>query len=320
MAFHLELEQNEHVRTIKPLVENFLAEEPADIFIITDDGETVETHKMLLSMFSRSLASILSDHHGCVGVPGISVPMKAETVRNLVRMLGEGTIFGEDKAELLGVAKCGKLLGIEFNNLQIGGKRQNNTSDIKREASNETEKTTPDTKSKVPKAKNKVSIEGHEVFEKGSGVCKVDPMVNSYKDMLALGIATLRPLASKHGVRQCGKKQKAQVVEELWEHYLEFHCKQTENRGMLEPKLELSDTAMDLLEPNLELSDTDPTKEQVDPNIELDVPTTEQVNPNLEVEVPTIEQVDPNEDPMDTAIESEDPNEDRHNGTQRANL
>merc|ERR1719186_1294619 len=253
-------------------------------------------------MFSRSLASILSDPHGCVGVTGISVPMKAETVRNLVRMLGEGTIFGEDKAELLGVAKCGKLLGIEFNNLQIGGKRQNNTADIKREAGNETEKTTPDTKSKVPKAKKKVSIEGHQVFEKGSGVCKVDPMVNSYKDMLALSIATLRPLASKHGVRQCGKKQKAQVVEELWEHYLEFHCKQTEYiRGLVEPKLEQSDTAMDSLEPNLELSD--PTKEQVDPNLELDVRT--------------IEQVDSNEDPMDTAIESEDPNEDRHNGTQR---
>merc|ERR1719186_351322 len=265
-------------------------------------------------MFSRSLASILSDPHGCVGVPGISVPMKAETVRNLVRMLGEGTIFGEDKAELLGVAKCGKLLGIEFNNLQIGGKRQNNTADIKREASNETEGTTPDTKSKVPKAKNKVSIEGHKVFEKGSGVCKVDPIVNSYKDMLALSIATLRPLASKLGVRQCGKKQKAQVVEELWEHYLEFHCKQTEYRGLVQPKLELSDTAMDLLEPTLELSDT--AMDLLEPNLELSDadPTKEQVDPNLEVELPTNEQVDPNLDPIDTAIESEDSNEDRHNG------
>ena len=84
-------------------------------------------------MFSRTLASILRDHHGSVGVPGISVPTKAETVRNLVKMLGEGTIFGENKEELLGVAKCGKLLGIDFKNLQVGGKRKN-ICDIKREA------------------------------------------------------------------------------------------------------------------------------------------------------------------------------------------
>ena len=45
--------------------------------------------------------------------------------------------------------------------------------------------------------------------EKGSGVCTVDTMVNSLKDMLALSIATLRPLASKHGVRQCGKNKGA---------------------------------------------------------------------------------------------------------------
>jgi len=79
-------------------------------------------------MFSRPLANILRDHHAheTVGIPGMSVPMNAWAVRNLVRILEEGKVFAEDKEELLGVAKCGKLLGIEFNNLQIGGKKKDN--------------------------------------------------------------------------------------------------------------------------------------------------------------------------------------------------
>ena len=79
--------------------------------------------------------------------------------------------------------------------------------------------TTAETRSVVPTT-FPIKKQVHHVFEKGSGVCTVVTMVNSLKDMLALSIATLRPLASKHGVRQCGKKQKAQAVEELWDHYL----------------------------------------------------------------------------------------------------
>ena len=73
-------------------------------------------------MFSRSLAIILRDYQETVGIPAISVPVTAWAVRNLVKILEEGKVFAEDKEELLEVAKCGKLLGIEFNNLQIGGK------------------------------------------------------------------------------------------------------------------------------------------------------------------------------------------------------
>jgi len=121
MAYNLEFELSEHVKLLKPLMRDILEEEP-NMFIITDDGETVETHKILLSLFSRSLANILSGYPQDVGMPVISVPMKARAVRNLIRILRKGTVFAEEKKDLLQVAKIGKVLGIELQNLQIGGK------------------------------------------------------------------------------------------------------------------------------------------------------------------------------------------------------
>ena len=49
--------------------------------------------------------------------------------------------------------------------------------------------------------------------------------------MLALGTSILRPEASKHRVYNISRKQKLEVVDELWEHFLKFHLKQTKHGG-----------------------------------------------------------------------------------------
>eukprot|EP00092_Neocalanus_flemingeri_P073262 GFUD01090347.1.p1 GENE.GFUD01090347.1~~GFUD01090347.1.p1 ORF type:complete len:341 (-),score=117.50 GFUD01090347.1:13-1035(-) len=251
MSYILEIEKTEHVKIFKPVIENILTQEP-DMFIMSDDGETVKTHKILISMFSRSLAGILSDHHECGGVPGLSVPMKAEAVRNLVRVLGEGTVFAGEKDELLGVAKCGKLLGIEFMNLQIGGKKKKSV-DIRSDAVklthvpenndanmsfNETAiEAGKESKEEVIRKKTKnVVIKKEKVqnmYKKSTDICTAGNMVNSMQDLLAMSITILRPEASKHGVSsKSGRKPKLQLVEEVWEHYLKFHLKQTEGNLM----------------------------------------------------------------------------------------
>ena len=83
--------------------------------------------------------------------------------------------------------------------------------------------------------KNVVPIEEkvHQVYEKRPDICTVDIIVNNLKDMLALGTSILRPEASKHRVLNSSRKQKVQVMEELWEHYLKFHLKQTERGGLV---------------------------------------------------------------------------------------
>jgi len=115
MLYKVEFGQSEHFGLLKPLLENLLNEE-ADISIVTDDGDTIETHKILLSMFSRTLANIIKDN-GYVE-QGITVPAKSETVRNLIKMLSEGAVFIKTKEELVSVKNCGNSLGIDFKNLE----------------------------------------------------------------------------------------------------------------------------------------------------------------------------------------------------------
>merc|ERR1719318_1734074 len=74
----------------------------------------------------------------------------------------------------------------------------------------------PDTSSMVPKNVVPIEEQVHHVYEKRPDICTVDIIVNNLKDMLALGTSILRPEASKHRVCNSSRKQKLQVVEELW--------------------------------------------------------------------------------------------------------
>eukprot|EP00088_Acartia_fossae_P051603 TRINITY_DN5799_c0_g1_i1.p1 TRINITY_DN5799_c0_g1~~TRINITY_DN5799_c0_g1_i1.p1 ORF type:complete len:619 (+),score=173.67 TRINITY_DN5799_c0_g1_i1:103-1959(+) len=85
----------------------------------------------------------------------------------------------------------------------------------------------PDFTNVIPKNVVPLEEQVHHVYEKRPDVCTVDIIVDNLKDMLALGTSILRPEASKHRVANSSRKQKLQVVEELWEHYLKFHLKGT---------------------------------------------------------------------------------------------
>ena len=117
MAYKVEFDESEHLDIIKPMFENVLNEEP-DIFIITDDGEIVETHKILLSLFSRYLASVLNVLPPGKGVPGLSVPAKAETVRMFVKLLEQGNVvFKGKEVDFEELTACGTMFGL--NNLDF---------------------------------------------------------------------------------------------------------------------------------------------------------------------------------------------------------
>ena len=90
------------------------------------------------------------------------------------------------------------------------------------------------TRGMVPKNVVPIEEQVHHVYEKRPDICTVEIIVNNLKDMLALGTSILRPEASKHRVCNSSRKQKLQVVEELWEHYLKFHLKQTSEGGTVE--------------------------------------------------------------------------------------
>jgi len=100
----------------------------------------------------------------------------------------------------------------------------------------------PDTSKMVPKNVVPIEEQVHHVYEKRPDVCTVEIIVTNLKDMLALGTSILRPEASKHRVCNSSRKQKLQVVEELWEHYLKFHLKGGD--ADVDDRLELSQQAL----------------------------------------------------------------------------
>jgi len=113
----------------------------------------------------------------------------------------------------------------------------------------------PDTTNMVPKNVVPLDEQVHHVYEKRPDICTVDIIVNNLKDMLALGTSILRPEASKHRVCNSSRKQKLQVVEELWEHYLKFHLKQSSDGNMVERRPGELVTHQDLLEYSEEWND-----------------------------------------------------------------
>jgi len=126
--------------------------------------------------------------------------------------------------------------GLELSKLEM---LKLNMLKLKKVKINVREKTPPPDFSKmIPKNVVPLEEQVHHVYEKRPDVCTVDIIVNNLKDMLALGTSILRPEASKHRVANSSRKQKIQVVEELWEHYLKFHLKDTESNEVVEEEYE----------------------------------------------------------------------------------
>ena len=120
MFYKLEFHQSEHFDILKPILDNVLNEEP-DIIIVTDDGDIVETHEILLSMFSRTLTNIISERRNLEH--GISIPARTETVKSLIKILTEGAVGARTSDEIKEIALCGNILGVDLNNLELENKR-----------------------------------------------------------------------------------------------------------------------------------------------------------------------------------------------------
>ena len=115
------LEQTNQVTILRPLLSE-ISETVADLFIITSDGETVETHKLLFSLYSQLFTNILEDMKSQDMVV-VSVPMPSVIVRNMIRILTEGRAYGYHQDHLLEVSHLGSLLGIQFTGLQVGSRK-----------------------------------------------------------------------------------------------------------------------------------------------------------------------------------------------------
>merc|ERR1712129_630996 len=107
------LEQLHHPDILSSLLESCLAFAP-DMVIVTDDGQTVETHKILFTVFSPTLARLLSNQKYSSEQCWVFLPAGESVARSLVGLLAEGKTFTTRQEDLKDIVSVGKNLGIDF--------------------------------------------------------------------------------------------------------------------------------------------------------------------------------------------------------------
>ena len=93
-----------------------------DMFLMSSDGEKIYTQRILIQFYSPLLSDMLeADLKEEVG---ISVPATTNTLVNLMKVLTTGFAVTKLREDLDEIANIANMIGIDFENWQIGAKRK----------------------------------------------------------------------------------------------------------------------------------------------------------------------------------------------------
>ena len=109
--------QDTHITLLHNTIHRWSKREP-DIQIISSEGCTIYTQRILLGFYSPLLRDVL-DSVDPGEKPTISVPHNAATVKKLLTVLATGKAFSPEKDNLVEVAKAAKVLGINLRDWSI---------------------------------------------------------------------------------------------------------------------------------------------------------------------------------------------------------
>ena len=141
MAYMLENESGAHTATVLASLTSWGKEQP-DVFLVSEQGAVIMTHRVFLKMYSRVLDSALQSYSSD-SVPSVFVPASTQSLVNLIKVLTTGYSMASNKEELLDVLKTAELIGISMKGVQIGTKKKSKTNPV------EDEKNTEDNRVKV---------------------------------------------------------------------------------------------------------------------------------------------------------------------------
>jgi len=155
----LENERGAHSKFLLETLESW-TEQEADLLLVSQDGTTLETHRVYLKMYSTVLNTVLSDFN-LMTVPTIFVPVSTVSLINLIKVLSCGLSVSNDMEDLADVVSAAELLGIKLKDIQIGVSVSASTSEetIFEEKENEDDdkKKTKKTKQKQNKSRNEIT-------------------------------------------------------------------------------------------------------------------------------------------------------------------
>jgi len=120
MEYLIENQEESHKDAILQTFQNWTEKEP-DVHLISSEGTILQTHKVILALYSAVLSSALNDNSSAV-LPSISIPASTDTLENLVRILTTGISISYNKGDLKDVVNTAEGLGIDLLNIQIGAK------------------------------------------------------------------------------------------------------------------------------------------------------------------------------------------------------
>jgi len=126
MAYKLEHSVQDQMKMLSSTLQKWTINQP-DLYFISNEGHKIYTHKVLLGLRNSYFETLLAGFNGPHDMPGISIPVSAGSLVNLIKILSSGVAMSNNKEQLLEVTKTAEVLGIKLANCQIGFKRKNSS-------------------------------------------------------------------------------------------------------------------------------------------------------------------------------------------------
>jgi len=110
----------DHSSRVRLYLDNLTENDP-DVFLISQDGEQIGTHKIVLRLFSKFLSSIFSHSEQ---VSHISVPASGSVLHHFVNTITTGVTITKNKKEVNVIAEVAAVLGLDYVDWQVGSQRK----------------------------------------------------------------------------------------------------------------------------------------------------------------------------------------------------
>ena len=120
---------------LSAILQSYNVGTPPDICLITREGHTVFTNKVLLAMNSKMMTEVMVDNYREEMIR-ISVPISSNTLVNLIGILSHGLIISDVKFDPRNILSAAAILGISLD-LQIRTESRPEDQTIKTEQNNE---------------------------------------------------------------------------------------------------------------------------------------------------------------------------------------
>jgi len=128
MAYKLEHIPSDHMAVLVEMMHKLGKSQP-DMYIISEEGRKIFTHKMLVGFYSPILGSILSTEYN-QDMHGISLPASSNSIVNLLKVMLTGIAISNNKDDLLAVSEVAEAINAKIDNWQVGVKKCGKVKDM----------------------------------------------------------------------------------------------------------------------------------------------------------------------------------------------